>query len=418
MWLVRGRRDRAFRRGQHDAPDADSHADAFADAFARAGTGCTRPAPLISNTAADFGRGEARSIQNATNPTKLAVVLLNYQTPELVGNCIESLAPELSKPGRELVVVDNASGDESVVSIRRAIERHGLVDRARVIEAPRNGGFSYGHNRGIEASEADLCLLLNSDTLIRPGALDALVAAAEQDPTAGLVAPRLEWPDATPQESCFRYASPMSEFFAAARTGPLSALGRRFEVPLPVPQGGLEDVEWVSFAAVSIRREVLASVGPLDENYFMYFEDMDYCRRAREAGWKIHYAPGAHVVHLRGGSSSVKERFATRTRVPAYYWASRNRYFGKFYGGRLGSALANFSWIAGRGISKLREIVGSKSPHLAQRQSRDIWIGWNGSQPGLDDSSKARHERRGRPNSRSRTAAASRRAAKGTSSTR
>ena len=318
---------------------------------------------------------------------KLAIILLNYRTPDLVGPCLESLAGELRAPGRRLVVVDNASGDDSVARIRAAIRAQGLEDRAELIEAERNGGFSYGHNRGIEAVEADLYLLLNSDTLMRPGALDALVSAAEEDAGAGLIAPRLEWSDGIPQESCFRYASPASEFLAAARTGPLSALGRRFEVALPVPQDGLADVEWVSFAAVVIRREVLDAIGPLDEGYFMYFEDMDYCRRARQAGWRIRYAPSAGVVHLRGGSSSVKQRFSTRSRVPSYYWASRNRYFRRFHGGWAGVVFTNLLWLAGRAISKTRELLGSKVPHTAAQQSRDIWIGWKGGGAGAGDRS-------------------------------
>lgn len=310
---------------------------------------------------------------------KLAIILLNYRTPALVGSCIESLVSELAGPNRRLVVVDNASDDDSVASIRASLAQHRLEDRSEVVVAERNGGFSYGHNRGIEAISADFYLLLNSDTLVRPGAMTELIRAAENDPAAGLIAPRLEWPDATPQESCFRYASPVSEFLAAARTGPLDSLGHRFSVALPVPQAGLADVEWVSFAAVLIRRDVLEQVGPLDEGYFMYFEDMDYCRRARSAGWRIRYVPEAHVAHLRGGSSTVKEQFSTRARVPDYYWRSRNRYFARFYGGKPGAVLTNLAWMLGRAVSKLREVVGSKQPHTAAQQSRDIWLGWNAS---------------------------------------
>jgi hypothetical protein len=315
---------------------------------------------------------------NSEDPMKLAIILLNYQTPELVDSCIGSLVSELGPEDRRLVVVDNASGDESPGEIQKAIARHGLQERAELVVADHNGGFSYGHNRGIDAVEAEFYLLLNSDTLVRPDALAELIRAAEADPGAGLLAPRLEWPDGTPQESCFRYASPMSEFLAAARTGPLDSLGRRFSVALPVPQEGLADVEWVSFAAVLVRREVLDNVGPLDEGYFMYFEDMDYCRRVREAGWRVRYTPEARVAHLRGGSSSVKGQFSSRSRVPAYYWRSRNRYFARFYGGSPGTTLTNLSWLLGRGVSKLRELFGSKEPHTAAQQSRDIWLGWNG----------------------------------------
>jgi GT2 family glycosyltransferase len=125
-----------------------------------------------------------------------------------------------------------------------------------------------------------------------------------------------------------------------------------------------------------IRGEALRAIGPLDDGFFMYFEDMDYCRRAWEKGWRVRYEPAAHVVHLRGGSSPVKQAFAERRRVPRYYFAARTRYFAKHHGGVLGVLLANSAWLAGRAISLAREVVGNKKPHTAERHARDIWTGW------------------------------------------
>ncbi len=112
----------------------------------------------------------------------------------------------------------------------------------------------------------------------------------------------------------------------------------------------------------------------------MYFEDVDFCRTAFDHGWKIAHVPEAEVIHLRGGSSSTKTDIKARRRPPQYVYESRSRYFKKFYG-PLGVLLANLCWLLGRGISYLRESIGSKSPHICLGQGRDIWIGWCANPP-------------------------------------
>ena len=307
---------------------------------------------------------------------EIAVILLNYRRADLVVQCLESLAPEVGGV-RDwcVVVVDNASGDGSPERISRAIVERGWGGWARLAASPVNGGFSAGNNVGIQSVEAEHYLLLNSDTIVRPGALAALLAAMHANPSAGLVGPRLEDPDATPQESCFRFHTPWSELMAAAATGPISSLLRRYQVAQPASPVPCE-APWISFACVMIRARVIAEIGPLDEGFFMYFEDMDYCRRAWETGWRVRYEPAARVVHLRGGSSPVKQAFAERRRVPRYFFAARSRYFAKHYGGVLGVLLANCAWLAGRAVSLARELVGNKQPHTAERHARDLWTGW------------------------------------------
>lgn len=306
---------------------------------------------------------------------QLAVILLNYRRADLVVQCLESLEPELrGQSNWTVVVVDNASSDGSAEQISRS-----LADRewswARLVVSPANGGFSAGNNFGLATISASHYVLLNSDTIVRPGALAALVAAAEADPESGLLGPRLEDPDGTAQESCFRYATPWSELTAAAATGPISRLLSRYQVAMPAADEP-HDAPWISFACVLIRGRALAEIGPLDEGFFMYFEDIDYCRRAWERGWRVRYEPSAHVVHLRGGSSPVKQAFAERRRVPHYFFAARSRYFAKHYGGVAGVLLANCAWLAGRTVSLARELLGSKRPHTAERHARDLWTGW------------------------------------------
>lgn len=313
---------------------------------------------------------------------RLAIIILNYRTPKLVIDCLASLETEVQVSRDSVIVVDNASGDDSVELITAAIAKNHWEHWAKVLPSDTNGGFSAGNNIGIKAVEADAYLLLNSDTIVRPDAINSLLKALESYPEAGLISPRLEWPDETPQISCFRYHSPLSELINSAATGPVTQLLKKYDVPIPVSDVPFEP-QWTSFACVLIRREVIEQVGLMDEGYFMYYDDVDYCRQARNAGWKILHWPEARVVHLRGGSGSVKSEVAARKRPRPYLYASRSRYFAKFYG-VLGLGLANFCWLVGRMISLTRELVKHKSPHICEYQAQDIWMNWqNPMQPPL-----------------------------------
>jgi hypothetical protein len=128
----------------------------------------------------------------------------------------------------------------------------------------------------------------------------------------------------------------------------------------------------VSFACVLLRRSMIEAIGPLDEGYFLYFEDVDYCLRARRAGWRARQAPGARVVHLEGGSGPVASLRAAHGRLPGYVYASRARYF-RQKGGRLGLVAANLAWLVGRGLARLRPLMGKPVPPAAEREFRDLW---------------------------------------------
>jgi len=307
---------------------------------------------------------------------QLAVILLNYRRADLVVQCLESLAPEVAgRADWRVVVVDNDSRDGSAARITDAIRSRAWSAWALLVESPVNGGFSAGNNVGIHAIRADHYLLLNSDTIVRPDALGRLLDSLLAQPRVGLLGPRLEGVEGHAQESCFRFHTPWSELIAAAATGPVTRLLRRHEVALP-PAAEPHDAAWISFACVLIRGAALAEIGLLDDGYFMYFEDMDYCRRAWEKGWAVRYEPRARVVHLRGGSSPVKQAFAERKRVPRYYFEARTRYFAKHYGGVAGVVIANLAWLVGRAISFAREVAGNKRPHTAEHHTRDLWARW------------------------------------------
>lgn len=302
---------------------------------------------------------------------RLAVIIINYRTPNFIRNCLESLNSQLDPQRDIVVIVDNASNDGSDFIIEQFIKERSWTQWVRLLRSPKNGGFSAGNNYGIRRTNSKFYLLLNSDTLVRPDAIKQLLYASERYKEIFLFSPRLEWPDRKPQKSCFRFWRPSHEFFAAARTGMVEKLFAYQGITYSDPHQPMTP-DWISFACVLIRKEALDRIGLLDEGYFMYFDDMDFCRRAREEGLDILHWPAARVVHLRGGSGPVKQLAAARKRPPKYWYSSRNRYYAKFYG-RLGLWQANLFWYAGRILSLAREMTRLKQPHTCERQWLDIW---------------------------------------------
>jgi len=306
----------------------------------------------------------------------VAVVIVNYGPPALTIQCLESLAPEAARRADlAVLVVENGSEPPRHEEIEDEIMRRGWSRWAHVVPVGYNGGFASGNNAGLAAADADFYLLLNSDTIVRAGAIDEMLHAAARHPQAGLIGPRLEWPDGTPQESAFRFRTPRTELLAAAKTGLVTKLLGGTEVAHPISSRPIRP-DWLSFACVLIRRELVQAIGELDDGYFMYLEDIDYCRRARAAGWHCLHWPAARVVHLRGGTSPVKTASAKRTRRPRYYYASRTRYFFRHFG-RAGLRRANLLWTLGRLIALPRELVGLKPRHTCRREGIDIWTNFH-----------------------------------------
>lgn len=305
----------------------------------------------------------------------VGIVIINFRTADLVKNCLAALGPQLDGNDARVAIVDNFSNDGSAEEIAAWLIKGDLwKSRVFLIRSPSNEGFSGGNNIGINAFDAGHYLLLNSDTLVRPGALKALIDASAREKDAGLIAPRLEDEDGTPQISCFRIHSPVSEFLYAAETAPLDKLFGFAVVPMPVSATPIA-CDWASFACVLLKRTALDDAGLMDEGYFMYFEDADYCRALKNHGWRIVHDPSARVVHLRGGSSPVKSSLKAKKRPPPYYYAARTRYFRKAYG-PLGLCAANLMWLAGRGVARARSLLGKPAPVLCEHQGKDQWTNW------------------------------------------
>jgi GT2 family glycosyltransferase len=295
---------------------------------------------------------------------RLLVVIVNYRTPSLTIDCLRSLVGEVrSLPGTQVVVTDNASGDQSVERIAATIETEGWNDWASLLPLKYNGGYAFGNNAAIapalqSTNPPPYFLLLNPDTIVRPGALQILVDFMDEHPDVGIAGSRLEDPDGTPQCSAFRFHSVLSELDFGLRLGLVSKLLSKWDVAPPVSSETCQ-TDWVAGASMIVRREVFELVGLIDEKYFMYFEEVDFCLRANKSGWSCWYVPQSQVVHFVGQSSGVTDTKRPPKRLPEYWFASRRRYFLKNHGW-LYAALADAARIFGFALWRLRRVIQHK----------------------------------------------------------
>ena len=303
---------------------------------------------------------------------RIVISIINFRTADLTIAAARSALDDLGNIPGLVAIVDNASGDGSDQVIADWIEAEAKDRPVSLIRSPDNTGFSGGHNIGIQAAPADYYLPLNSDAVLHPGFIGAILEAADARPEMGLFAPQIEYDDGEVQTSNFRFASPASELIRAAHSGPLTRLLKRYEVALPGARSEAQ-VEWASFACILLRGEMVDQIGPMDEGYFLYFEDAEYCMRARRAGWGIGLVPQARVIHFRGGSGPVKALAKARKRLPGYFYASRARFLAQAHG-RWAPVLANLAWHFGRGIAQTRRLFGKPVTPAVEGEARDIWI--------------------------------------------
>jgi N-acetylglucosaminyl-diphospho-decaprenol L-rhamnosyltransferase len=244
---------------------------------------------------------------------KLLVVIVNYRVTHLAIDCLHSVVKEIaSVPDTHVAICENGSGDDSAKIIQRAIDDNGWSSWCTLTALDVNLGFTGGNNAilrpALESPDTpQYFLLLNSDTIVRPNAFKALVDFMDNNPKVGIAGSRLEDPDGTPQRSAFRFQSPLGELEGSLKIGPVSRLLSRWIVAPPVVDHAFE-TDWVAGASMIIRRETVEATGLLDEGYFTYFDDIDYCFNAKKRGWPSWYVPASRVVHLVGQSTGVNSK--------------------------------------------------------------------------------------------------------------
>ncbi len=241
----------------------------------------------------------------------VSAILVNFNDKAHLGPCLDSLRPELSEPGDEIIVVDNASGDGSREMLAAA------YPDVRVLANARNVGFARANNQAIRESRGGYLLFLNTDTVVRPYAVRRLVETLESEPGAGACAPALIHPGGRFQVSFGREVGFLGQIIQKAVLNPWQRrrLPRRTRT---------REAAWLSAACLLARREAVDRAGGFDEGFFIYFEDIDLCRRLRQAGWRLVFDPRVQIQHLGGATTGPQPR---RSRLE--YRRSQLRYYDK-----------------------------------------------------------------------------------------
>lgn len=234
---------------------------------------------------------------SAIRDPQLSVIIVNWNTRELLAQCLASVYAYPPDGEFDVWVVDNASSDGSAAMVR---ERFPQV---HLIENTENVGFARANNQAIRASAGRYVLLLNSDAFVRPGALGSLLAFMEVQPDAGAVGPRLLDVDGVLQPSTHPMTTCWREGWHLLHLDALRRLSVYDMHAWPTDQARRVDV--VSGACMALRRDALAEVGLLNEDFFMYAEEVDICHRLARAGWHAYWLPQAEVVHLGGASTAL-----------------------------------------------------------------------------------------------------------------
>ena len=231
--------------------------------------------------------------------TALSIVIVSFNAREHLERCIESLVSAPPALAHDITVVDNASTDGALDAVRRR------WPRVRALALDRNVGFAAANNRGIRATAGARVLLLNSDTIVPPGAIDSLATRLDAHPDAAVAGPRLVDGAGVPEISFGAMISP----FAELRQKTIGALYARRLPPVTgwVARATRRErfVDWVSGACLLVHRADAEAVGLLDERFFLYTEDVDFCASIRARGRRVLFTPAAEVVHLRGRSRAT-----------------------------------------------------------------------------------------------------------------
>ncbi|MGI0484801.1 glycosyltransferase family 2 protein [Pantanalinema rosaneae CENA516] len=293
----------------------------------------------------------------------LLVAIVNYRTADLTIQCLRSLVHEVATlPGMQVVVVDNASGDGSADKIAAAIATAGW-DWATLLPSEINGGFAYGNNAAIRPAlespnPPPYFMLLNPDTEVRPQALKTMIDFLDTHPDVGIVGSGIETVDGSLWPVTFRFPSIFSELDGGLRIGFVSRLLSPWVIAQEMTDAA-QPVDWLPGAGMMIRRQVFEQAGLMDEGYFLYYEETDFCLQAKRAGWTCWYLPQSRIMHISGQSTGVTGNHGAPKRQPKYLFDSRRHYFVKNHGW-LYAVLCDIVWVIGFMVWRCRRMIQRK----------------------------------------------------------
>jgi GT2 family glycosyltransferase len=300
-------------------------------------------------------------MSNSPRPD-VSIIIVSWNVAQLLQDCLQSVYDTAKQLALEVIVVDSASSDNTV----QMIQSH--FPQVKLMAQTENVGFTRGNNIGLASATGRYVFLLNPDTVVLDDAIAQMVAYLDEHPKIGIIGPHTLNTDMTHQSTRRRFPTAVIAFyenFWVEHKAPRKALDNHYA--RDVMDDGVGEVDWMQGSALMARREIYDQIGGLDEQYIMYWEEVDWCKRAKLAGWGVIYLGTAKIIH-HGGKST--EQAGTRKFI--YFQQSKLHYYKKFHG--LGFALIlrflmllNYIWqIMVEGIKAL---LGSKRTMRRQRIS-------------------------------------------------
>ncbi len=256
---------------------------------------------------------------NSSETFDLTIIIVSYNSLDYLKECLDSIFSNPPGSRYEIVIVDNASIDGTSGFIENNYPTVALISNNK------NIGFAAANNKAIKSTRSGYILLINSDCEVKGDALDRLVKFIDADPEIGIAGPKIINSDGSIQPSCRNFPS---FFGAAAHTlltniYPDNPFSKKYKL-IDVSRDKPFKVDWVSGSCMIIRRSALVDTGPLDENYFMYVEDLDICYRMWQANWKVYYMPDSEILHHTGGSGGGNIKSSLRMQKSVFYFFWKN----------------------------------------------------------------------------------------------
>jgi N-acetylglucosaminyl-diphospho-decaprenol L-rhamnosyltransferase len=303
---------------------------------------------------------------------RVAGVFVNYRTSELSLKAARVELDELNKLGSaHIFMVDNDSGDGSAERMTAAAADPSWNGQLTVIAAPRNGGYGYGVNVAVRealrmADPPEYIHVMNTDAFPEPGSLEKLLKFIDTHPEAGIVGGIIQNQDGIPQGGAFRFHSVWSELERGACLGVLSKALDRYIVSPPPPTSNIE-VDWLAGTSLLVRREVFEAGVFFDEDFFLYFEEVDFARQVWAAGYRAYYVHDAPMTHIGSYSTGL----SNHKPLPLYCYDSRHLYFAKHHGRKYAIA-CDAAWVMGHLIFRLKNLALRRNEPLRPRMLRDF----------------------------------------------
>lgn len=254
------------------------------------------------------------------NSPLVSIIIVSWNTRDLLRSCLQSIGEGADGLEIETIVIDNGSTDGSLEMVREQFPG------VRLFDNPNNLGFAAANNYGMGQASGRYLLLLNSDAELHRGTLKEGIKYLESNQEVGVVGVRLLNPDGSFQGSYAEFPTIWIELLLATGLG-ARLNGPHYPAPDPNEDHDARSVDWIGGAFMLLRREVLEQAGGMDETYWMYSEETDWCYRIREAGWEVHYLPQLTITHVQGASTSQRPH-----EMMAQLYKSKIRFFAKHYG--------------------------------------------------------------------------------------